>query len=87
MARAFCRPGAARARCNRPTLTTVDPMDSNDRWRGGEGEEGPEPVGIVVADRSHAEGRPHLDFVWGPPEVLPAPSLPFGRWKPGARAA
>ncbi len=62
-------------------------MDRNDRWGGGEAEDAPEPVGIVVADRSHAEGRPHLDFVWGPPEVLPAPSLPFGRWKPGARAA
>jgi hypothetical protein len=25
-------------------------------------------------------------FVWGG-ESAPAPSLPFGRWKPGARAA
>jgi hypothetical protein len=25
-------------------------------------------------------------FVWGG-EAVPAPSLPFGRWKPGARAA
>lgn len=25
-------------------------------------------------------------FVWGG-EAAPAPSLPFGRWKPGARAA
>ena len=82
---------AGRAPCPRGavchTLTTVDPMDSNDRWSGAEGEEAPEPVGIVVADRSHLATRPHLDFVWGPPDVLPAPSLPYGRWKPGARAA
>ncbi|WP_331876602.1 hypothetical protein [Longimicrobium sp.] len=35
-------------------------------------------------------GAPRLSrsvaFVWGG-EAAPAPSLPFGRWKPGARAA
>ena len=43
-------------------------------------------VGIVVQDGPRTEQHPHLAFVWGP-EVLPAPSLPFGRWKPAARAA
>lgn len=45
-----------------------------------------EPVGIVVQDGPQQASRPHLAFVWGP-EVLPAPSLPFGRWKTSARAA
>jgi len=43
-------------------------------------------VGIVVQDGSMIPSHPHLAFVWGP-EVRPAPSLPFGRWKPGAKAA
>jgi len=43
-------------------------------------------VGIVVQDGTAADSRPHLAFVWGP-EVRPAPSLPFGRWKTAARAA
>jgi hypothetical protein len=43
-------------------------------------------VGIVVQDGHATSPHPHLAFVWGP-EVLPAPSLPFGRWKPGAKAA
>jgi len=44
-------------------------------------------VGIVVHDRSPAPRRPRsVAFVWGG-EDAPAPSLPFGRWKPGARAA
>lgn len=44
-------------------------------------------VGIVVQDGAMAESHPHLAFVWGPPEVRPAPSLPFGRWKTAAKAA
>ena len=44
-------------------------------------------VGIVVQGARVAPSHPHLDFVWGPPEFQAAPSLPFGRWKPTARAA
>ena len=43
-------------------------------------------VGIVVQDGAATDSRPHLAFVWGP-EVRPAPSLPFGRWKTAAKAA
>jgi hypothetical protein len=43
-------------------------------------------VGIVVQDGPLPDAQPHLAFVWGP-EVHAAPSLPFGRWKPGAKAA
>lgn len=43
-------------------------------------------VGIVVQDGTASHSRPHLAFVWGP-EVRPAPSLPFGRWKTAAKAA
>ena len=45
-------------------------------------------VGIVVQQgRSGLAKVPStLAFVWGG-EVNPAPSLPFGRWKAGARAA
>jgi hypothetical protein len=44
-------------------------------------------VGIVVHDRSSTPRRPRsVAFVWGG-EDAPTPSLPFGRWKPGARAA
>jgi|GEM_PF-6059644 len=45
------------------------------------------PVGIVV--RGEASERPApraVAFIWGM-EVLPAPSLPFGRWKPGILSA
>jgi hypothetical protein len=43
-------------------------------------------VGIVVHDNRPAPRRPRsIAFVWGG-EDAPAPSLPFGRWKP-ARAA
>ncbi|HSU15772.1 hypothetical protein [Longimicrobium sp.] len=44
-------------------------------------------MGIVVQGGRVAPSHPHLDFVWGPPEFKAAPSLPFGRWKPGAKAA
>jgi len=44
-------------------------------------------VGIVVHDITPALRRPRsIAFVWGG-EDIPAPSLPFGRWKPGVRAA
>ena len=43
-------------------------------------------VGIVVQDGAAPAANPHLAFVWGPPEVSPAPSLPFGRWKTGKAA-
>lgn len=38
-------------------------------------------VGIVVHSGMHEERPPRaVAFVWGV-RVLPAPSLPFGRWK------
>lgn len=44
-------------------------------------------VGIVVHDNAPAPRRPRsIAFVWGRDDA-PAPSLPFGRWKPGVRAA
>lgn len=44
-------------------------------------------VGIVVHDYAPAPRRPRsIAFVWGGEEA-PTPSLPFGRWKPGVRAA
>jgi hypothetical protein len=44
-------------------------------------------VGIVVHDHAPAARRaPRIAFVWGG-EAAATPSLPFGRWKPGARAA
>jgi hypothetical protein len=46
-----------------------------------------EMVGIVVQATRVIPVHPHLAFVWGPPEAELAPSLPFGRWKPGTRAA
>ena len=43
-------------------------------------------VGIVVHDHAPAAGRaPRIAFVYGG-EAAATPSLPFGRWKPGARA-
>lgn len=40
------------------------------------------PVGIVVHDATPAPRRPRSSaFVWAG-EDFPAPSLPFGRWKP-----
>ena len=44
-------------------------------------------VGIVVHDYAPAPRRaPRIAFVWGGEDAA-TPSLPFGRWKPGARAA
>ncbi len=44
-------------------------------------------VGIVVRNGHSAAAEPRtLTFAWGP-EVQSAPSLPFGRWKTGVRAA
>ena len=44
-------------------------------------------VGIVVHDITPAPRRPRsIAFVWGR-EDSPVPSLPFGRWKTGVRAA
>jgi len=44
-------------------------------------------AGIVVHHDVLTPFHPRsVAFVWGR-ETLPAPSLPFGRWKPGARAA
>jgi len=40
-----------------------------------------DPMGIVVQEGGTDRKRPRaVAFVWGP-EVSPAPSLPFGRWK------
>jgi hypothetical protein len=51
----------------------------------------PADVRPIESGVVHEPGRsPRLSrgvaFVWGG-EAAPAPSLPFGRWKPGARAA
>jgi hypothetical protein len=44
-------------------------------------------VGIVVKNGAEAERRPRaVAFVWGG-KVRPAPSLPYGRWKPVLTAA
>ena len=44
-------------------------------------------VGIVVHDNTPVPRRPRsIAFVWAGEEFA-SPSLPFGRWKPGARAA
>lgn len=44
-------------------------------------------VGIVVHDYAPAMRRaPRIAFVWGGEDAA-TPSLPFGRWKPGIRAA
>lgn len=41
------------------------------------------PVGIVVRGEASERSVPRaVAFIWGA-EVLPAPSLPFGRWKAG----
>ena len=45
------------------------------------------PVGIVVRGEASEGFVPRaVAFIWGA-EVLPAPSLPFGRWKPGVLTA
>jgi len=61
-------------------------MRFSDRWPGDEPASDATAVGIVVQDGVMGDSRPHVAFVWGPPEVKMPPSLPFGRWKP-ARAA
>lgn len=44
-------------------------------------------IGIVVKNGAEAERRPRaVAFVWGG-KVRPAPSLPYGRWKPVLTAA
>lgn len=44
-------------------------------------------VGIVVQSGAPGEGQPRaIAFVWGA-RVVPAPSLPYGRWKAGVRPA
>lgn len=60
----------------------------NDELIAGELPVDPDPaVGIVVHYDMSTQRRPRsISFVWGG-EDAPAPSLPFGRWKPGARAA
>ena len=60
----------------------------NDDINAGSGPAERDPaVGIVVHDNTPAPRRPRsVAFVWGG-EDAPRPSLPFGRWKPGARAA
>ena len=46
----------------------------------------------IDSPAAHASDAPvpriprSVAFVWGG-EVNPSPSLPYGRWKPGARAA
>lgn len=61
---------------------------ANDEHAAGELTADPSPaVGIVVHDNAPAPRRgPRIAFVWGG-EHAAAPSLPFGRWKPGVRAA
>lgn len=44
-------------------------------------------VGIVVHEQTPVQRRPRsVAFVWAG-EPYDPPSLPFGRWKPGAQAA
>lgn len=46
-----------------------------------------DPMQVVAADAVQARRRARaVAFVWGP-EVSPAPSLPFGRWKTAVPAA
>lgn len=63
-------------------------MDRDEQEVGAsESETGSDAVGIVVNSGPHAEKAPRaVAFVWGP-EVRPAPSLPFGRWKTELSAA
>jgi hypothetical protein len=43
-----------------------------------------EPAGIVIRVSSEEEKKPAISaFIWGG-KVLPAPTLPYGRWKPEA---
>lgn len=60
-----------------------DKTDRDDACCG----EARDPMGIVVQDGVPGRRRPRaVAFVWGP-EVSPAPSLPFGRWKTSVPAA
>jgi hypothetical protein len=62
-------------------------MPKNDIFAGAQPAERNPAVGIVVHDNTLAARRPRsAAFVWGG-EDASAPSLPYGRWKPGARAA
>lgn len=46
-----------------------------------------DPMATLARDASPGRRRPRaVAFVWGP-EVSPAPSLPFGRWKTAVPAA
>ncbi len=55
--------------------------------REGASAEALDSAGIVVQDGTPGRTRPRaVAFVWGP-EVSPAPSLPFGRWKTAVPAA
>ena len=61
---------------------------ANEDWHAGEmPADDSGVVGIVVLARRIVQSAPNLAFVWGPPEFQAAPSLPFGRWKPAAKAA
>lgn len=62
-------------------------MADDDRHAGEMPADDSGVVGIVVLGRRNVESAPNLAFVWGPPEFQAAPSLPFGRWKPAAKAA
>lgn len=62
-------------------------MAKNDSHAGDAPADDSGMVGIVVQGRRIVESAPNLAFVWGPPEFQAAPSLPFGRWKPAAKAA
>jgi hypothetical protein len=60
-----------------------DKTDRDDACCG----EARDPMRTLVQDAAPGRRRPRaVAFVWGP-EVSPAPSLPFGRWKTAAVAA
>jgi hypothetical protein len=60
-----------------------DKTDRDDACRG----EARDPMESVAQDAAPGRRRPRaVAFVWGP-EVSPAPSLPFGRWKTAVPAA
>ena len=54
-------------------------MPKNERI-AGEPADHSAAVGIVVQNGAQRPAHPHLAFVWGP-EVRPAPSLPFRRFR------
>ena len=55
--------------------------------RDDQGGPASDAVGIVVQSGSREERPPRtVAFVWGV-RVLPAPSLPFGRWKSAVLSA